>query len=264
MEKIEIKDLEYNLYELLGIEIGAPIKTVKTAFRSIVKKFHPDKISKLEENIYYNITMANHILSNEQSKNRYDNWLLKSNKSHDDLKKNFKSDDIKQYFPKSSREAQVKFKNDSDCLLKRHGMVNEDTRNITVRYKEKDSQRREMKAVTREDFNDMDEFNNRFIERKQDGSYSDKIIKYDNANIVPYEKSRNNISYVELKNFNKLYVEDTVQTSSFTSLNRAFTLQPVMKNPKSSDINYEINEYNNLTDDIANNANKCNLGNLDF
>lgn len=254
MEKIDFNDLEYNLYELLGIEVGSSIKEVKTAFRHIVKKFHPDKISKLEENIYYNITIANHILSNEVSKARYDTWLLKSYQSHGSLKKNFNKEEaeIKKYFPASRREAQVAFNKESTSLFQRHGGYTEDNRNINIRYKEKDTQRRRIKKINREDFNDMDDFNNKFTERKVDGSYSDKIVKYDNTNIVPYEKSKSNMSYVELKNFNKLYLEDTVQTAKFTSLNRAFSLHPVMKNPKSDNINYEMNEYQNQTENLKN------------
>ena len=82
MEGIDFNSLEFNLYELLGIPVNSSSRDAKKAFRKIVKKFHPDKISKLEEKIYYNITIANHILSNEHTKIKYDNWLLKSNQSH--------------------------------------------------------------------------------------------------------------------------------------------------------------------------------------
>jgi len=255
MEGIDFNSLEFNLYELLGIPVNSSSRDAKKAFRKIVKRFHPDKISKLEEKIYYNITIANHVLTNENTKIKYDNWLLKSNQSHIALKNKFKKDkaDVKQYFPKTKRDAHVGFLRDSDILLKRHGNINEDNRNFNVRYKEKNIQRKKQKKPIREDYNDMDEFNDTFTKRKKNGIYSDNIIKYDKSSIVPYEKNKRKMGYIELKDFNKLYVEDTVQTDSFTSLDRAFGLQPVMKNPKSSDINYEMEEYNNLTDEIRNN-----------
>ena len=50
----------------------------------------------------------------------------------------------------------------------------------------------------------------------------------------------------------KLYVNDTVQTDSFTSLNRAFGLQPVMKNDKNQDISKNIAEYKKQSEELKN------------
>ena len=50
----------------------------------------------------------------------------------------------------------------------------------------------------------------------------------------------------------KVYVEDTIEAPTFTSLNRAFGLQPVMKSKKSNDIDYEMNQYNNQTEELKN------------
>ena len=113
MDKVSnsFNELEFNLYELLNLPIDCSTDDVRKTFRKLIKKFHPDKITSIEEKLYYNITIANNILSNQESKDRYDTWLVKSNRNHDSLKSNFKNDllDVKQYFPQTAKEAQVEF-----------------------------------------------------------------------------------------------------------------------------------------------------------
>jgi curved DNA-binding protein CbpA len=78
-ETIKYNSLEFNLYELLNLPIDCTSEQVKKTFRKLIKQFHPDKITDVEEKIYYNLTIANHILGNPASKEKYDRWLLKSN-----------------------------------------------------------------------------------------------------------------------------------------------------------------------------------------
>jgi curved DNA-binding protein CbpA len=249
---MDFNELEFNLYELLNLPSNCTISDVKKQFRIIVKKFHPDKISKLEEKIYYNITFANHILSKQETKDKYDDWLNHQQKDFNYLKNNFKNSNVEEYIPKNRREANIGFLRDSEILFKRHGNVNEDTRSFDKRIKNLNNNREDLKGPTREHFINTDHFNNDFDSKKENGVYSDKIIKYENDKIIPYEHHKKGLKYVDLRDFDKLYVNDTVQTDSFTSLNRAFGLQPVMKNTKGENISKNISEYKKLSEKLQN------------
>jgi len=252
MSNINFNNLEYNLYELLNLNEKCTIQDIKKQFRKIVKKFHPDKISKLEEKIYYNITVAHQILSNDNTKQEYDNWLNNKNQDFNNLKSDFKSKDVESYFPKTKKEASIGFMRDSEVLLHRHGSISEDNRDFSIKLSDFNNNRDNLKNIRQEHYKNTDEFNDTFDLRKQNGEYSDKIIKYENENIVPYEHHKNSIRYVDLKDFNKLYVEDTVQTGHYTSLNRAFSLQPFMKNTKTKTISDNISNYKIQTEDLKN------------
>lgn len=252
MSNINFNNLEFDLYELLNLEQNCSVQDVKKQFRKIVKKFHPDKISKLEEKIYYNITIAHQILSNEKTKNDYNIWLENKNKNFNNLKSSFKNTNVESYFPKSKKEASIGFQRDSEILLKRHGNVIEDNRNFGDRLNTINNNRSGLKNIKKEHYENTDEFNDTFDTRKQNGFYSDKIIKYENDNIIPYEHHKNGIKYVNLEDFNKLYVEDTIETSQFTSLNRAFMLQPFMKNDKKENISDGISKYKIQSEKLKN------------
>lgn len=249
---MDFNELEFNLYELLNLPSNCTTSDVKKQFRMIVKKFHPDKISELEEKIYYNITLANHILSKQETKEKYDDWLNHQQKDFNYLKNSFKNSNVEEYFPKDRREANIGFLRDSQILLKRHGNIKEDTKSFDKRIKNLNSNRENLKGPTRENFRNTDHFNYEFDSRKENGAYSDKIIKYENDKIIPYEHHKKGLKYVDLRDFDKLYVNDTIQTDSFTSLNRAFGLQPVMKNTKGENISKNISEYKKLSEELQN------------
>ena len=218
MNNISFNELEFNLYELLNLSMECTTIDVKKTFKKIIKKFHPDKISENEEKLYYNITIANHILSNEDTKLKYDDWLLNSNKSHTTLKNNFKEDLLStiDYFPKTKKEAMIEFTKASQLLAERHGDYVEDKRNISSIYKEKETIRKHIPEIKQENFSNMKEFNEKFRERKINGVYCDKLVKRE-VEITPYNFTTN--KYVELKNFNNIYVKDS-------QLNYAFELIP--------------------------------------
>ena len=44
---IEFNELEFNLYELLNIPINSSQDEIKKSFKRLIKKFHPDKITKI-------------------------------------------------------------------------------------------------------------------------------------------------------------------------------------------------------------------------
>ncbi len=212
-EAIKFNSLEFNLYELLNLPIECTTEQVKKTFRKLIKQFHPDKITDVEEKIYYNLTIANHILGNQNSKDKYDRWLLKSNQSHSSLKDNFKTEEqkIREYFPQSKEEASVEFAKNFDMLGKRHGEYKEDNRSLQNIFKDKEKERVKVN-VKKENFSSMDEFNNTFSSRKINGSYSTMIVKR-TTDIQPFSIKNSNLA--ELKNFDKVYINDTQYVSAF-------------------------------------------------
>ncbi len=212
-EAIKFNSLEFNLYELLNLPIECTTEQVKKTFRKLIKQFHPDKITEVEEKIYYNLTIANHILGNQNSKDKYDRWLLKSNQSHSSLKDNFKTEEqkIREYFPQSKEEASVEFAKNFDMLGKRHGEYKEDNRSLQNIFKDKEKERVKVN-VKKENFSSMDEFNNTFSSRKINGSYSTMIVKR-TTDIQPFSMKNSNLA--ELKNFDKVYINDTQYVSAF-------------------------------------------------
>lgn len=86
-------------YMTLKIECDASDEDIKQAFRRLAKKFHPDKnpgSEKVAERRFKQITAAYEILSNRQSRNRYDR-ILKSSRANvrdsrrDDLRRKAKN-----------------------------------------------------------------------------------------------------------------------------------------------------------------------------
>lgn len=64
----------YELYTILGINNTASLKEIKTAYRRNAKKYHPDKNNNKGANdTFINISNAYEILSNNDTKKRYDN-----------------------------------------------------------------------------------------------------------------------------------------------------------------------------------------------
>ena len=240
-ETIQFNSLEFNLYELLNLPITSTIEEIKKQFRRLIKQFHPDKINDVEEKLYYNITLAHHILGNLQSKEKYDRWLLKSNQSHSSLKENFKSEEekIREYFPKSKEEAQISYQQNFEMLGKRHGDFVEDKRSLQNIIKEK--QRIKM-DINREDFSSMDEFNNTFSKRKTNGTYNNMLVKR-TAEIQPFTLNKTS-NLAELKDFDKVYINDT-------QFRYAFELMPSdEKEVNKKDMKTRMDEYNNTTQSL--------------
>ena len=64
----------YELYTILGINNTASLKEIKTAYRINAKKYHPDKNNNKGANKQFlNISNAYEILSNNDTKKKYDN-----------------------------------------------------------------------------------------------------------------------------------------------------------------------------------------------
>lgn len=253
-DTVQFNSLEFNLYELLNLPIDSNVEQVKKQFRRLIKQFHPDKISDIEEKLYYNITLAHHILGNQTSKEKYDKWLLKSNQSHSALKDNFKNDEeeIRQYFPKTKEDAQISYQEKFDALGKRHGNFIEDKRSLQHIIKEKEKQRVKVE-IAKEDFVSVDDFNNTFTKRKTNGTYNNMIVKR-TTDIQPFTFNKHS-NLAELKDFDKIYVNDT-------QFKYAFELMPSDDtNINKKDAKERLDEYNNTTQSLKNNTH---FNDLDF
>jgi curved DNA-binding protein CbpA len=258
MENIEFNKLEFNLYELLNLPVNCSTDEIKKKFKKLIKMFHPDKITEAEEKIYYNLTIANHILGNEASRHKYDIWLLNSHKSHSTLKDNFKSEEqkIREYFPQSKEEAQIEFSKKFEMLGQRHGNVVNDNRPLQTVYKDKEKERKNV-SISREDFNNMDEFNNRFSERKQKGVYSTQIVKR-TTDIQPFSFKTTSNSYADLKDFDKVYINDD-------QYRYAFELMPSDESKMNNkSIVQRMDDYNSESNNLKNNKLMKNINNLNI
>lgn len=253
MDQLNFSDLEFNLYEILNLPNNCTTGDIKMKFRKLIKKFHPDKITKLEEKIYYYITLANHVLSNIEYRSAYDAWLLNNTNTRNVEENNIResNDDIKKYFPSNPGEARREYEIRCQKLWERHGAYNEDSRSFSARFDEKMSQRNELRDIEKEDFRNMKDFNKTFDQRKNpDGKYGSDIITYKKNNqITQYEFNNKNLKYINMGDFNKMYHDDTIIGSYYTSLDLAYKLQAnshVQENPMDS----AISNYNNQTTDL--------------
>jgi curved DNA-binding protein CbpA len=254
-DTIQFNSLEFNLYELLNLPINCTNDEIKKTFRKLIKQFHPDKITDLEEKIYYNITLANHILSNPATREKYNRWLLKSNQNHSTLKDNFKNEEevIRSYFPQNKDEAAIQYAQNFEMLGKRHGEYVEDKRSLQNIYKDKEKERVKV-SIEKEDFVNMDEFNNTFTKRKLNGHYNNMIIKK-TTEIQPFTFKGSKLA--ELKDFDKVYINDNQYKYAFELL----PSDDKLINQKN--IKERLDDYNNTTQSLKK-TNKINFNDLNI
>ena len=250
----DFKKLKFNLYELLNVSPNDSVDKISHNYRQIIKKFHPDKgkLSELEEEIYYEITLAHHILTDTTRRYHYDHFLKvknseKSNNQNQSNYGNIKQESSK-YFPDTKEEAFKSYLKQSDSLYKRHGNVNIPKGKLSSLLKEKSKERANMKPIERENFRGTDDFNSTFVNRKNGGEYSDNIINYEGGNIVPFELGKSTLNLTSLKDFNNMYTNDIVRDRDMTSLSQAFLLQPHKDIDEDFDYEEKMSEYKNGVD----------------
>jgi curved DNA-binding protein CbpA len=241
MSKIEIdfNNLKYNLYELLNVNNDDDETKIKKKFMRIIKKFHPDKNSELEEDIYYHIILANQILLNKESRKKYDVYLQDKSEIFTELKDSFNKTIKNQ--PTDKKQNISLFNNKVKELNEKHGYKE----NISESVIDKFDFIKENRTINieKENIKNMEEFNTKFNSYKVDGKFKDQIIEYKDT---PAELSTYVIGeqYTNLADIDKLYVDDSVQSSKYSSLDRAFTLQPNIKH-NNTDIKEKMQEYRN-------------------
>ena len=64
-----------NYYEILGVKKDATAEEIKKSFRELAKKTHPDKTKEDSEEEMIKINKAYEVLSDEESKEKYDRYF---------------------------------------------------------------------------------------------------------------------------------------------------------------------------------------------
>jgi len=257
MSKIEIdfNNLKYNLYELLNIHSDADPTKIKKNFMKVIKNFHPDKNSDLEEEIYYHIILANQILLDKESRKKYDEFISGTAESFEELKISFAKSikDIEYFFPAKDTSVQA-FNDKIEELNKKHGYNNNSSESVMDRFN-KIKEKRDVNQVKieKENFKTMEDFNSKFDVNKSDGGkFQEQIVEFKGT---PQELSTYVVGeqYTSLGDLDKLYVEDSILSSRFSSLDRAFMLQPVSQTDMpNKTVEERMNDYKNQSDQYKN------------
>ena len=87
MEGAQKKKKQLNLYYLLGIDKNADQAQIKSAYKKLALKWHPDKNGGSEEatEMFKSISEAYSVLSNPERRKRYDLFGEIGNEGDDDL-----------------------------------------------------------------------------------------------------------------------------------------------------------------------------------
>jgi len=241
---INFDTLKYNLYEILNVAKDASDNKIKKAFRNLLLHFHPDKNNETEEEIFQHIIMANQILSNKEIRKKYDNFLNKTEETHDELKKNFNKN--KSDTPITKDEAQIKFDYKIKELTKKH--INEFEEIDTKKNYEKMLKARESPFnIVKEDIIDVSDFNNKFENKILNKNFGDQIIPINEDMKLSTFNINDNFTSLDVA-FDNLYIDGGgISTSKYTSLDAAFKIQPVELNVKEVSVEDAIKNYKNET-----------------
>jgi curved DNA-binding protein CbpA len=267
MSKIEIdfNALKYNLYEILNISSVADDIKIKKSFMKIIKNFHPDKNSELEEEIYYHLILANQILLNKESRYKYDLFISDTADTFCELKSKFNKLDINKLDINTSTKSYDVMKEKLDIntstksydvmkesfktkcyeLNKKHG-YNDAVNDSTFDKYSKIKQTRSDIVIDKEDIKTVNDFNSKFDIYKKNGKF--EMIEYKES---PQELSTyvTGEHYTTLGDIDKLYIEDSVQTGKFTSLDRAFCLYNLEYNDTKT-IKDKLDDYKFQTEQL--------------
>lgn len=244
MSKIEIdfNTMKYNLYEILNVPPTSEESKIKKSFMKLIKNFHPDKNSELEEDIYYHIILANQILLNKDSRKKYDNYLLDKASTFSELKDTFNNVSSTPK-PSDMSGANNIFTNKFDELNKKHGYDSNLIHDTVDRFNKIKNNR---DIVIKKDIQSQSELNTKFLDLSKD-----QLVEYKGN---PSELSTYVIGeqYTNLGDLDKLYIEDSVQCAKFSSLDRAFSIHNIVANNDTKSVSDRIKEYKNQTEEIKN------------
>jgi curved DNA-binding protein CbpA len=259
--EINFDQLKFNLYELLNVSSDVTEKQIKKTYRKLIIKFHPDKNNIIDEDIYNHLTLANQILTNTETREKYDIWLKSFGEdgiSHDNLKTNFEnsSSQLKMHFPSMPTEAKQLYHEKTDKLNIKHGLNNNwDDESTLSRYERKRVELDNIIQVSGERITSKDnfknEFNNKFNDFKIDNKNQQIMMSDSNQQIAEYNGQLVGNECLSITSYDLLYSEDSIQTNNYSSLDRAFMLQPkIIFDEK--DVGDKMKEYNNLSSDLSN------------
>jgi curved DNA-binding protein CbpA len=246
---INFETLKFNLYEILNVSKDASESKIKKAFRNLILNFHPDKNNDAEEDIYQHIIIANQVLSNKESRKKYDSFLNIVDKTHDDLKKNFNKNNNE---PKlSQEEAQKKFENKINELTKKHGQDFIET-NTKDNYEKMLKARELALEIPKEEIKDIEDFNSKFQNKVLNKNFGDQIIPVTENMGLSTLNVNDNYTHLDVA-FDNLYIDGGgVSTSKYTSLDAAFKIQSVdLNNRNNISIEEAMNNYKKETERLT-------------
>jgi curved DNA-binding protein CbpA len=234
--EINFDTIKYNLYELLNVQPDSDDKIIKKSFMRIIKQFHPDKNSELEEDIYYHIILANQILLNKESRKKYDAFLFNSASTFDELKSQFnkhnKHNKDNGIAPNIAAQAKAldtsNFNNKIIELNNKHGFTQSlnNPEKVLDRYTKIKNAREVDIKIDKIDIKTTQDFNKTFETNKIQGLVGSAIIELPHDATQELSTFVNFDNYTNLNDIDKLYIEDSIQSSKFSSLDRAFKLHP--------------------------------------
>jgi len=238
MSKIEIdfNNLKYNLYEILNVNKDDSEIIIKKKFIKIIKNFHPDKNSELEEDIYYHIILAHQILIDKESKEKYDNYITNKELTFIELKESYNKKSIsvnnKNNFNQLESELNMKhgYNNiiDDETIIDKFNRLKKNNNDI---------------IIPKENYKSNDEFNSSFNNKN-------------NMSIIEYNEPSELTNYISgeiytyINDINKLYIEDSIESFKYTSLDKAFNTLPNFTKIKldNRSSKEKIKDYNNLSE----------------
>ena len=248
---VNFKDLKYNLYEVLGLSKEASDNRIKKNFRKLVLELHPDKNKDSSEELYNHLIIANQVLSDSINRKKYDEFLEleKKETSFLDLKNNFEESlkNVDQLFPKKE-EANNIFKTKLNELNQKHGFDAKTDFNVMNKYNEIKKNRDNI-TIPQEKIANNKDFNSKFEKRKDDNTFSDQIIQSTNSTLSSYQPHD---ELTTIGNYSALYMEDSISTGNFTSLDMAFKIQKINSTATEKSVEERMKEYKNQTNKYNN------------
>lgn len=244
---IDFDSLKFNLYEILNVSPTTSENKIKKAFRNLIINFHPDKNNKTEDEIYYHIMTANQVLSNNESRKKYDDYLNKSENTFLDLKNNFSKTNVSTV---SKEDSKANFEQKIQELNQKHQATQfESSGNILSNYnkmmQERDSQ---IFNIPKETISNNSDFNSKFENKKDNKLFSNEIITVVEDKQIACYNVNDNYTNLDVA-FDNLYIEnEPITTNKFSNIDAAFKLQLVNMNEGDNvNIKDALSKYKNDT-----------------
>lgn len=247
---VNFQNLKYNLYEILGVDNNSSEKKIKKNYLKLAKELHPDKNPDYNEELWDHISIAHQVLTNSNLKQKYNEFLDDAEKKESflDLKNTFEYEakEVEKLFPVKD-EAKKTFKSKIEELNKKHGfMGNSEDTNVMSQYSKIKQSRSNQINIPQEKIGSTDDFNNLFEKRKENDQLI--TISQTNSTLLPYQY---NDGLSNINDYSALYLEDSISTGGFTSLDMAFRVQKLNTNFTEKTLEEKLKEYKNVTSNLG-------------